>query len=963
MALRRLFFIVGSMMGALCIGAVVWAYFTSTGSGSGSAVVGTFTATTVATPSVTVTVTSGSSAPTVDVSWGAVTPPAFGTVSYYVQRWNGSTPGDVCGTTTSTHITDTHCYDTSVPAGTYTYTVTAYWQSWSATSANSSPVTVLATTTTSLASSANPSVTGQSVTYTATVTGSPGTPTGSVLFYDGASIITCSGGDQTLNGSSPDTATCQVSYSSIIGSPHSITAVYDGDGTFYGSTSSALSQTVNPDLTTTTVSSSPISPVSGQETVFTASVAAESPGSGTPTGTATFTITDASSKTYTCQGGNNTLSLSSGSVSCTLVGSDVLAADSPHTVHVVYNGDSNYLTSSTSPDLSVTVNKDSTTTSVESSLSPSVTGQSVTFTASVAANSPGSGTPTGTATFTIEDASNNPVSCSTTNSPTLSSGQATCTVPSALMASASPYTVSVSYGGDTNYSTSSGSPSGNQVVNKDTTSSTLLASPTIPVTGQETVFTASVTADSPGSGTPTGTATFTITPNGGGSVSCNTTNSPTLSGGQAACTVPSLLASESPYTVHVVYSGDDDYITSSTSPDLLQTVDVASTTASVSSVFDSSLAGQQVTYTASVSVNSPGLGTPTGYIEFFDSGTPISTCGGSSGLVLGTTCEVTYDAMGSHTITAQYLGDANFSASSASSSITQVVNEASPTLSVSRPSGDIPGVAISASSISAALGSSSGSNASGTITFTVFGPGSYPTTCTSGGATVGTATVNSGNATYNPNNTYMPTSSGEYWWYASYSGDSNNNVVTSTCGSGMSETDVEEGNWVGTYGSSGYILGGWNGTSDANSSDLSSLPSGITYGASFVPGTAATRYQWADPTTDPRALESPDTMHREATCWYDNSSFTLTLTLSFSSTFSGNLELYAVDWDSKGRNETITVTDSYGSYPVTIGPFVNGAWVVSPINVSSGGSVTINVVHNAGDNAVLSGVFLDQDVT
>jgi hypothetical protein len=104
-------------------------------------------------------------------------------------------------------------------------------------------------------------------------------------------------------------------------------------------------------------------------------------------------------------------------------------------------------------------------------------------------------------------------------------------------------------------------------------------------------------------------------------------------------------------------------------------------------------------------------------------------------------------------------------------------------------------------------------------------------------------------------------------------------------------------------------------------------------------------------------------MHREATCWYDNSSFTLTLTLSFSSTFSGNLELYAVDWDSKGRNETITVTDSYGSYPVTIGPFVNGAWVVSPINVSSGGSVTINVVHNAGDNAVLSGVFLDQDVT
>jgi hypothetical protein len=289
------------------------------------------------------------------------------------------------------------------------------------------------------------------------------------------------------------------------------------------------------------------------------------------------------------------------------------------------------------------------------------------------------------------------------------------------------------------------------------------------------------------------------------------------------------------------------------------------------------------------------------------------------------------------------------------------VTQASPTLSTSGPSGDIPGVAISASSISATLADSSGSNASGTIDFTVFGPGSEPGTCTAGTA-VGTATV-SGNGTYYPSAGFTPTGAGDYWWYAYYSGDSNNNVAISPCGSGMSKTDVEEGNWVGTYGSSGYILGGWNTDQtyppDANSSDLSYLPSGITYGASFAPGTVATRYQWANPTTDTRALESPDDSYREATCWYDNSSFTLTLTLSFSSTFSGNLELYAVDWDSKGRNETITVTDSYGSYPVTIGPFVNGAWVLLPINVKAGGSVTINVAHNAGDNAVLSGVFLN----
>ena len=298
---RKLFLIVASVIGVVGIGAAVWAYFTATGSGTGAASVGTLSAPQAVTASVTVT--SGSGAPTVDVSWGAVTP-FSGTVSYYVQRWNGSTPSDVCGTTASTHITDTHCYDTSVPAGTYTYTVTAYWQSWSATSAKSSPVTVLATTTTSVASSDNPSVTGETVTYTAAVTGSPGAPTGTVLFYDGASTITCSGGDQMLNGSSPDTATCQVSYSPITGSPHSITAIYDGDSSFSRSTSSALSQTVNPDATTTTVTSDPTSPVTGQETVFTASVAAESPSWGrrrgpwpsrSPTPTATPTHARAAS--------------------------------------------------------------------------------------------------------------------------------------------------------------------------------------------------------------------------------------------------------------------------------------------------------------------------------------------------------------------------------------------------------------------------------------------------------------------------------------------------------------------------------------------------------------------------------------------------------------------------------------------------------------------------------------------
>src|SRR6185369_14580584 len=54
---------------------------------------------------------------------------------------------------------------------------------------------------------------------------------------------------------------------------------------------------------------------------------------------------------------------------------------------------------STSPALVQTVNSDSTTTTLVSSLNPAVHNQSVTFTATTVANAPGTATPTGTVTF------------------------------------------------------------------------------------------------------------------------------------------------------------------------------------------------------------------------------------------------------------------------------------------------------------------------------------------------------------------------------------------------------------------------------------------------------------------------------------------------------------------------------------------------------------------------------------
>src|SRR5207244_1906407 len=139
-----------------------------------------------------------------------------------------------------------------------------------------------ANTTTTVASSANPSVFGQSVTFTATVavvSPGAGSPSGSVTFLDGATTL----GTGTLSGGTATFATSALAVGS-----HSITASYGGDTNFNTSTSAVLTQTVNKANTTTTVASSANPSVFGQSVTFTATVAAVAPGAGTPSGTVTF---------------------------------------------------------------------------------------------------------------------------------------------------------------------------------------------------------------------------------------------------------------------------------------------------------------------------------------------------------------------------------------------------------------------------------------------------------------------------------------------------------------------------------------------------------------------------------------------------------------------------------------------------------------------------------------------------
>lgn len=91
---------------------------------------------------------------------------------------------------------------------------------------------------TAVVSSLNPSTVGQTVTFTATVTVTTnGSPTGTVTFKSGTTVL----GKVPLTGN-----IASLSTSALTAGTHSVKAVYSGDGTFKGSTSTTLKQVVKP---------------------------------------------------------------------------------------------------------------------------------------------------------------------------------------------------------------------------------------------------------------------------------------------------------------------------------------------------------------------------------------------------------------------------------------------------------------------------------------------------------------------------------------------------------------------------------------------------------------------------------------------------------------------------------------------------------------------------------------------
>ena len=559
----------------------------------------------------------------------------------------------------------------------------------------------LATTTTALTSRPNPSALNQTVTFTATVTGQYGGKTGgTVTFTQGATTL---GSAVTIMGKANVTA----SFSAT--GTYPVIATYLGDVNGAGSASPALNQVVNKISTTAALASSGSPAFLGQTVTITATV---TPSSGAiPDGeTVTFYDGTAAIGTGATRSGAATLATSA------------LAVGS-HSITATYAGDATYQTC-TSKILVQVVSLNSSATTLASSANPSVWGQTVTLTATVAAGS-GSAVPSGKVIFKNGAASIASVS--------LVNGSAA--FPTSTLAGGS-LPLTASYSGDANFAGSSATLT--QVVNPSVTTATLTSTPNPSASGQAVNLIATVTGQY--AGATSGSVSFM---NGSKSLG----SAPVTLGKAALSNTFSTAGTDS---ITALYAGDANN-RSSTSAVLSQVVTVDPTTTNVASSGSPAYAGQPVTFTATVTSSYNAI--PDGEaVTFYDLATSIGTGNTTGGVATITTSSLT---SGVHSITATYAGDSSFQTST-SKVFKQTINQNSTTTLLTtsaNPNTYGQPVSFTATVTSATPG---GPTPTGTVTFK------------NGAAALGVATLNAqGSASM----TTLTLGAGVYSITAAYSGD------------------------------------------------------------------------------------------------------------------------------------------------------------------------------------------------
>lgn len=575
-------------------------------------------------------------------------------------------------------------------------------------------------TTTTLTSSANPTVPGGQSTLQATV--SPAAATGNVRFYQGTLLLS----SVPLSG---NVATYVWSAPTGFNTTYSLRAVYGGDVNDNLSTSSTIGEVVGPQSTTTLLGSSANPATQGQNITFTVTVSPSA---------ATGTVTLMNGST---QLGSATLSngIATFNIATLSAGSTVLTAN--------YAGSASYLASSGS--LTQVVRTPSTTT-LAATPSPAAYGALVTLTATVTpaaatgsvqflngSTSLGSANlasgqaqlavsnlPTGsnslTAVYSGDATYAGSTSAAVTESITISTtttfystqNPTTPNIPISMIATVTPATsngtaptgtvqlldgttvvgtanwqagniqfpvtytavgthsLTVVYSGDSNYAGSTSAVLVEQVKNMATGMIVVDVNPSgvgTPVTFTATVFQSAAT----------GTIQFVDLSNNSAPL-----GTVPLTGSKASLTISTLTAGS--HNVVANYSGDTNYVGFATSY-LTQVVKPATTT-SVSAPSGSSTYGQSVTFTATVA---PAAAT--GTVQFSDGGTVLGTVALNSGTA---TLSVSTLSVDTHLITAAYSGDSTYFSSTSAAWTQTVAKAASATTIGSSPNPSNSGQAV-----------------------------------------------------------------------------------------------------------------------------------------------------------------------------------------------------------------------------------------------------------------------------
>jgi len=492
---------------------------------------------------------------------------------------------------------------------------------------------------------------------------------------------------------------------------------------------------------TISLTSNPNPSAFGGAVNFTAKVGA---GSGVATGSVTFT--DTINGVTTTLG---TVTLAAGqavyTTSALIVG--------VHTITATYGSNS------TTASVVQTVSEGTTTVLSAVPASPSALGTAVVFTATISGASGAGQTLNGTVTFTdsAQTFNNNTVAV-TTNGVTATATYTANALPQGVNAITAVFTPS----NPTLVNPSTGTL--NQVV-QGATALTITSAPNPSVYGTLVTFTVGI--PTVGSAGATGNVIIKFAPVGGGAAPASLTAA--LSGNPAAGTATTATLPVGSYNVTATYAGDANYSSSTAALASPQVVTQLQTLTELGAAPNPGIVGNSVAITATVTPTS-GTTTPTGTVTITDTfnGATV-TLANAAALVNGVyTLNTATLAAGTHALTANYSGNADDAAGTATLSL--VINQPTTTTTVtSAPAAPIAGTPVVLTAT--VVGSAGSVIPAGAVTFTDTFNGA---TVTLGGGAVnlnakGIATVNV--ASFAP---------GTHSIVASYAGDTDDAASSGT---------------------------------------------------------------------------------------------------------------------------------------------------------------------------------------